>query len=47
MSKKKRVKDIYEFDDSRKMKDGLLFKRLLKYSLKSFVKTLFALIYIE
>ena len=41
MSKKKRVKDIYEFDDSRKMKDGLLFKRLLKYSLKYWKQFLF------
>ena len=41
MSKKKRVKDIYEFDDSRKIKDGILFKRLIKYSLKYWKQFLF------
>ena len=31
MSKKAKNKDIYSFDDSRKMKDGVLIKRLFKY----------------
>ena len=28
--KSKKIKDVYTFDDSRKMKDGVLFKRLFK-----------------
>ena len=31
MSKKNKSKDIYTFDDARKMKDGVLIKRLFKY----------------
>ena len=32
MSKKNKIKDVYEFDDSRKIKDSILFKRLIKYA---------------
>ena len=32
MSKKNKIKDVYEFDDSRKIKDGILFRRLIKYA---------------
>ena len=31
--KSKKIKDVYTFDDSRKMKDGVLFKRLFKYAI--------------
>ena len=44
MSKKNKIKDVYEFDDSRKIKDSILFGRLIKYTKGYFVHFVFIIL---